>query len=264
MNQQVLKLVLTPVLIGTASLVGRRWGPSVSGWLVGLPLTSGPIIFFLALGHGDAFAAATATGALSGTISQVAFGLTYSWISLRAGWRLTVLAGYAAFFISTFALQFVALPLPVLYPVVIGALSVALALFPSSLEAAFTHAAPLPGWDLPARMALATLFVLLLTGLAPLLGTHLTGLIAPFPLYGAILAAFAHHFQGAGAAITVLRGLMLGLFSFASFCLMLAVLLDRAGAVVAFTAAIAVALAIQGGSLWVLRHAPGSRAESRE
>lgn len=49
MESLALKLVLAPALIGAASLAGRRWGPAVSGWLVGLPLTSGPIAFFLRL-----------------------------------------------------------------------------------------------------------------------------------------------------------------------------------------------------------------------
>ncbi|HLI06681.1 MAG TPA: hypothetical protein VKV40_08945 [Ktedonobacteraceae bacterium] len=33
----VFKLLLTPLLIGLVSLAGRRWGPAVSGWIVGLP-----------------------------------------------------------------------------------------------------------------------------------------------------------------------------------------------------------------------------------
>ncbi len=70
MDSLILKLVLTPVLIGAASLAGRRWGPAVSGWLVGLPLTSGPITFFLALSHGATFAAAAAVGTLTGTLTE--------------------------------------------------------------------------------------------------------------------------------------------------------------------------------------------------
>ena len=31
------------MLIATASLAGRRWGHAISGWLVGIPFTSGPI-----------------------------------------------------------------------------------------------------------------------------------------------------------------------------------------------------------------------------
>ena len=33
----VLKLILTPLLIGLISLAERRWGTRVGGWLVGLP-----------------------------------------------------------------------------------------------------------------------------------------------------------------------------------------------------------------------------------
>jgi hypothetical protein len=33
----LLKLVLTPILVGAASLAGRRWGAEVGGWLVGIP-----------------------------------------------------------------------------------------------------------------------------------------------------------------------------------------------------------------------------------
>jgi hypothetical protein len=53
----------------------------------------------------------------------------------------------------------------------------------------------------------------------------------------------------------VLRGLLLGLFAFAGFFLVLAVLIERAGIAPAFAAAIAVAVALQAGSLWTLRRA---------
>ncbi len=110
-----------------------------------------------------------------------------------------------------------------------------------------------PRWDLPARMVLATTFILLLTGLASALGPHLTGLIAPFPLYVSILTVFAHRLQGAASAINVLRGLLLGLFGFASFFLLLSRLLEPAGIALAFLTAIAAALALQGISLWAMQ-----------
>ncbi len=57
MQTLALKLAATPLLIGAATLAGRRWGQAIGGWLVGLPLTSGPIALFLALDHGTQFAA---------------------------------------------------------------------------------------------------------------------------------------------------------------------------------------------------------------
>jgi hypothetical protein len=51
----------------------------------------------------------------------------------------------------------------------------------------------------------------------------------------------------------VLRGLVLGLFAFAGFFLVLAALIEWVGIASAFAGAIAVALALQAGSLWALR-----------
>ncbi len=49
----VLKLLLTPILITLATLGGRRWGPGLSGWFLGFPLTSGPVSLILALQYGS-------------------------------------------------------------------------------------------------------------------------------------------------------------------------------------------------------------------
>ncbi|MGI6418199.1 MAG: hypothetical protein ACOX1P_21300 [Thermoguttaceae bacterium] len=252
MESLTLKLILTPTLIGAASLTGRRWGPTVSGWLVGLPFTSGPITFFLALNEGVAFARAAAVGTLSGAVSQAAFCLAYGWLAIHFDWPLTVLASTLVFAGATLVLQSLHLPLVVLFLAVLLVLLIVLRLMPRH-PAAVSSADPPPQWDIPARMATATAFVLLLTELAPALGPYLTGLLAPFPLYATILAAFAHHLQGPSPAIGVLRGLLLGLFAFASFFLVLAALIEPVGIALAFGAATLVALMLQGGSFWVLQ-----------
>ena len=102
-------------------------------------------------------------------------------------------------------------------------------------------------------MIVATVLVFALTELAPVFGARLSGLIATYPLFGAVLAAFAHRLSGAAAAGRVLRGLLIGLFGFTGFFLLLALTIEPIGIAAAFTAATALALAIQGGSLWTLR-----------
>lgn len=250
----ILKLVLTPTLIGLVSLAGRRWGSSVSGWLIGLPLTSGPVAFFLALNQGNSFAAAAAVGILGGTISQVVFSLAYSWIASRHRWQLALLVSSLVFFVATAILQAVEIPPLTLYGIVLLALLVGIGLMPKNAAQDLIISAA-PGWDIPARMIVATFFVLILTSAAPALGAHLTGLLSPFPLYAATLAAFAHHFDGAAPATRVLRGMLIGLFSFASFFLVLAFLLESSGVAAAFVVAIIVALTIQGCSLLIMQRA---------
>jgi hypothetical protein len=251
-NLLPLKLILTPALIGLASLAGRKWGHAISGWIVALPLTSGPIVFFLALTHGSAFAAETAAGILAGGFSLVAFVIVYGRLASRWTWLPTLTASTAAFFIMTAILQPARLPLVPLWVAVLASLLLAIQLLPRSPKAD-PQAETLPGnWDIPLRMVIATSFVLLITSLAPMVGPHLAGLLSPFPLFTATLAAFAHHQHGAAAPITVLRGLLLGLFSYASFMFILAVLLVPAGIPAAFATAIILMIVLQGGALWIL------------
>ncbi|QHS10034.1 hypothetical protein [Sinimarinibacterium sp. NLF-5-8] len=46
------KLFASPLLIGLASLAGRRWGPTAAGLLGGLPLVGGPVIIAIWLEQG--------------------------------------------------------------------------------------------------------------------------------------------------------------------------------------------------------------------
>ena len=141
---------------------------------------------------------------------------------------------------------------PLLVPMALATLLAAVFLMPKVQPDAATGSARRPTWDLPARMIVATGVVLLLTAAAPSLGPHLTGLLAPFPLYAAILAVFAHELEGAASAAKVLRGLLVGLWSFVGFFLVLALLLERAGLVATFAAATTVSLLVQGATLLII------------
>ena len=246
-----LKLILTPVLVGGASLAGRRWGSGVGGWLIGMPFTSAPIAFFLALDPGPRFAAGAAAGIMAGTASQAAFCLAYSWVAQRSGWAASLAAATIAFAAATIVLDTFILPAPAFFVVTIVVLVVSLFLMPGQATRS-ARQVDFPRWDIPARMFVATAFVVALTTAAPLLGPRLAGLLAPFPLYATVLAAFAHRIQGPASAVGVLRGLLFGLFAFASFFLVLALLLPN-GIVFAFISAIVCALLVQAASLLVGR-----------
>lgn len=248
----ILKLVVTPLLIGAASLAGHRWGAAVGGWLVGIPFTSGPIAFFLALDHGASFAASASVGMLVGTISQALFCLAYAWTAPHLRWPASFGAGTLGFAASTVVLWPLEVPATTAFVLTAAALVVALLLIPRDSSKPKIPEEPPPRWDLPARMMVATVFVLLLTAIAPLLGPYLSGLLSPFPLFGAILTVFTHRSQGSLAATRLLRGLLFGLFAPAGFFLALAVLIERLGIGLSFAAATATALAFQGVTLWLL------------
>jgi hypothetical protein len=251
----LLKLVVTPVLIATATLVGRRWGPALSGWLVGLPLTSAPVTFFLALDQGPHFGASASLGVILGVASQAVFALAYVGIGQRSSWLLRLVAGTAAFAAATALFQIARVPALAAPAIVFAVLLVSIRLMPRG-EPFERLAVPAPRLDLPLRILVATALVVGLTTVAPYLGSYLSGLILPFPLYAAILAVFAHRLGGLAAATAVWRGLLFGLFSFLAFFTVLAATLVPAGVALGFAFAITAALTVQATTLVIVRRSP--------
>ena len=247
----ILKLVLVPVFIAAVSLVGRRWGTTVGGWLVGLPLTSGPVAFFLALEQGSVFAYQASGAIMLGIVSFYAFCLAYGWSAMRFGWFLSAFAGIVAFLAGTFLLEMTTLSLAIELALAVLVLILSLYLMPrvGRDRKAKGHMR----WELPARMISATALVFLITGVASLLGPELTGLLSPFPVYATTLSAFIHRSQGGEEAVKFLRGVMVGSFTFIIFFLILSLTLVSWGIAASFLTAVIVSLLTHGASLQLLR-----------
>ncbi len=258
MNILALKLILAPIIIGSASLAGRKWGPAVSGWIVGMPLTSGPVIFFVALSHSSAFAANAALGVLSGGLSLVAYALTYSWLAVKFRWQIAITSSLLVFATSTTILQNFTFPLLPVFFMVATAIVIGLRFMPNDIVVKESETKP-GKWDIPIRILIGTSFILLLTGIAPLIGSRLTGLLTTIPLYVTILAIFAHQHQGPAAAAHVLRGLLYGMFAFTGFFIVLSLLIEKTSLAVSFGAAVLTALVIQGSSLLILNLLHGKK-----
>jgi len=247
----VLKLLLAPALILIATLAGRRWGPAVGGWLAGLPLTSGPVSFILALEQGPSFAARSALGTLFGLVSLATFCLAYGIAARRTGWSGCLAAALGAFGVSTLTFHNATLPLGLAFAFVCAVLAGVGAAMAGDSPPRPTRAL-LPA-DLALRMGLAALLVLVLTTVAAALGPALAGSLSPIPVFGALLAVFAHRDQGAAAAVQLLRGMVLGSFGFATFMLLVGALLDRLAIVPTYTLASVGALGVHGLTLGVVR-----------
>ncbi|HVV59664.1 MAG TPA: hypothetical protein VHC45_14995 [Gaiellaceae bacterium] len=253
----LVKLLLTPAIVVSTTLAGRRLGPAVSGWLVALPLVSGPLTYFFALEHGQRFAAHASVGSLSGTLGEVGFCVGWARTARSGAWWRPLVAASASF--AAVGLVVEALPLDErlpspLLPLALACLAgllVGLRVVPRLAPAA-SDAVPVPRWDLPARTVVATGILLALTTLAEVLGARLSGLLAVYPLYTVVLASFAQRHEGPAAAMRLLRGLLLGLFAFLAFYAVLAGLLTRVGTGVAFAVAAVVCLTVHGASLWPL------------
>ena len=254
------KLILTPLLVGGASLAQRRWGAQIGGWIVALPLTSGPIILFVALDQSAALAANVAHGALAGVIAEAGFCLAYATMCRRSATLGALAAGIAGFVLVGLLVPEMAPP--VTFVIALVALGGTLLVLPSPAVDPHRVAITPPAWDVPARIIVATCLVLLLTTVAPAIGGRAAGIIATFPIYASVLTTFAQRTRGPAEAILVLRGLLYGLPGFATFCLLVGALLVSTSIALAFTLSLGAAFVIQGTTLLVLM-TRGSRGASR-
>jgi len=242
----LLKLLLVPALIGLITLAAHRWGPAVGGWLSGFPVVSAPILLFLALERGPAFAAQAAVGTLSAVAAILCFGLSYSWAATRRGWRPTLCIALSMYALAVATLNALALSLLPSAALSFAGVLLAPRLFPAVV---LELRGPAPsGSNLLLRMAAGAILVLLVTRFAANLGPHLSGMLAMFPVMAGVLAVFSHRHAGAAFAVTLLRGMVLGYYAFAVFCLVLAAMIASQGIAVGFAAALAAAMLVQFAS----------------
>ena len=242
-----LKLVITPLLIAAATVVVRRWGPGVGGWLAGFPLTSGPVSVFLALEQGPEFAVDAAVGTLLGLAAMGICCLAYAHAARHAGWMGSLAIGLAVFVASLASLSAVRASLAGAFVLVCGTLAMVAVALPATAPGG--RGVKPPRWDLPLRMIAATGAVLALTTAARHLGPTLSGLLSPVPIFLLVLAIFAHRSQGADASIRVLMGGVIGSFAFALFFLVVGAGLGRLGIGATYVLASASAIAVNGAVL---------------
>jgi hypothetical protein len=244
-----LKLLLVPAFLLLVSMAGRRWGASVAGWLAGLPVVAGPILFFVALEQGAPFAARAAAVSLSAVLASVAFSVAYSHVALRAAWAFAVTVALAAWAVGAWLLSSLPTPAswPLALPLAISLLTLLTAprLFPAARP---QRAAPAGGHgELACRMLAGAALTLAVTWLAGSVGPTWSGLLAVFPILGIVLAVFSHRSQGPAYAAALLRAMATGLYSFAAFCFVLSASLPL-GVAPSFALASAAALAVQAGT----------------
>lgn len=243
MTVWLLKLVLAPALVVAASLAGRRWGPAISGLMVALPVVAGPVLLVTAVERGQRFGAHAAQTSVLGLVSLCVFVVVFGRLA-GAGLSAALAGGWLACLAADVVL--VGLPevatLPSFLLAVAAAVMASRALPTSSGP---TSAVDERWWDLPARAVVTAALVATLTGLSAHLGAAVTGVLAPFPVATSVVAAFSLVRHGRPSTLRVLAGVLSGIPAFATFCALVALLLEPVGTGGAFALATAGAALVQ-------------------
>jgi hypothetical protein len=237
----LLKLLVIPAFLLLISLAGKRWGPSVAGWLSGLPVVVGPILLFLALEQGEAFAAQAATAALSAMFAMIAFCVVYAQVAQHHRWPLALGIALGVWAVLALILSWLPVSLLLSSLIALVALLAAPYLFPAVRP---VMSGPVTKSDkLLLRMVAGALLTLVVTLLASTVGERWSGLLAVFPVLGSVMAVFSHQSRGPAFTAALLRATATGMYCFTAFCLTLALALPLLG-MPAFVLGIAVSLAM--------------------
>jgi hypothetical protein len=243
----LLKLIVAPGLVAAVTLAVRRWGPAVGGWLSGLPTVAGPVLVFLAVEQGTAFAARASHATLTGLIGTVAFTTVYAILSVRLRWAACLVIGWLAFAATAAVLYYLQPALLVSLAGLFGATLVSRRVLPRVDSMPGPAAAP--RGDLALRLAATATLVVVLTAVANRLGPVLSGLINAFPVLTTVITAFTHVQRGSAATVTFVNGFVRSIMGFGSFCVALAMTVDRLGLGPGLICALAAQFAVSGAIL---------------
>lgn len=235
----LVKLFASPLLIGLASLAGRRWGPNIAGLMGGLPLVGGPVILAVWLEHGGAYAREASLAAPAGVWANIVYMLVVGYASARLRWYAAIPLGWACYLAAALAIEGAGLA----HSLALG-LTVIPALWLAAMHAlprpaALPRSARLPPLELATRMAAAATLVYTLATVSQRLGPELTGVLSGAPVAAVVIPAFLFANSGRDALLLALRGFLTGLMGFAVFFLVLGQAMNGLGAWALLPAALA-------------------------
>jgi hypothetical protein len=201
-----LKIIIAPVIVLSVSYLQRRFGDRFGGWLIGLPITTGPFIFIIALQEGIAFAGHTARGVLLGQIALIVYCLTYSYAALKFSWPIAITLGTLSCTATGLIVTSVKVSLWFSAPLLVITWLVAMKLWPR--VEILTNRLDHPRWELPVRIAVTLVLLVSLTALAPHIGAKAAGALSTYPVVASVIGSFNHRRFGPTATVSTLRGLM--------------------------------------------------------
>lgn len=208
---------MMPLVIGGVTVASKKWGNLVGGMIASLPWIAGPIMLFFTIEQGVDFAVSSVKGIMMGVVGVLAFCFVYIYSAIKYKWYVSLFFAYCGFVTTTVLLKTCEnfIDLNTWFTIAVVLSLIGIKVFPR-LEMQASSGQTLK-YDIYLRMVIITVFVALITYLAQILGPTWSGILTPFPIITAILAAFTHYTQGAYGTSIILRGMLTGFIGFASF-----------------------------------------------
>jgi hypothetical protein len=240
----ILRIIITPLGVLGGTLAQRRLGHTVGGLIIGLPLVGLPLLWLVALQHGAAFTGSMTNALLVGSIPEALVLWIYARMTTRFSPSRALASALVAFVISVSIIGIFRVPALLAGALTVAGFAVALRWWPelspdSSTEQGRSR--------LATRVALATIFTVILVSLAGRIGSTMSGLIDALPATTMMMTFMTSQEQGRDASGHFLRGVARGSFSYVVSMVVLAELLRTGNMLLAFSMSLVAALIMQLG-----------------
>lgn len=211
------KILVTVLVVLGLAYIAERISAKVAGILAGYPLGIAIVLVFLGLEQGVGFASQAAQYAILGLLANLALALCYWYMAKQARQMVNVglasSAGLVGFLLVAYALKEVPETHAVTVPVTLIGLLLATALMLKVPAVAVRTVASLSKRDILFRALVAAGTVVLITGLAEMIGPVWAGLLSGFPVVAFPLFLILHYHHGKSVLTNSIRVYPLGLIS---------------------------------------------------
>jgi hypothetical protein len=200
------------------SFLAERAGPRVAGILSGYPLGTAILLYFIAVEQGIKFASESAVYAMPGLIATLAFLYGYFHASRRLVTLpvipqivLSSLSAFIVYFAVSWLFQLTSMTLTQAAIILLGAIFVALVLFRKIENVKILNRVRVTKRVVFFRAGLASIIVLIISGLAALIGPRWSGILSGFPVALYPTMIILHFSYGAAPVHTLVRNFPRGM-----------------------------------------------------
>ncbi len=237
----LLRIILAPASVLLGSVAQRRFGHAIGGLIVGLPLLFLPFLWLIGHQYGVAFARAMTASLLVAATAEVALMWVFAFLAQRFSATKSTVGALVAFALVATMLRYAHVSVLVGAVLAILSFALALVLWPRAATVAHTPSKQRLGL----RLAVSTVFTVVLISLAGRMGAGIAGVFDAIPLTSLMMAFFTGREVSAQASSAFLRGVTRGSFSYIASMFVLARTWREGNELRAFAFALLVALVVQ-------------------
>jgi hypothetical protein len=246
------KMVIAAGFVIAATVLAERAGPFIGALIVTLPISTGPAYVFIALDHEAEFVARAALTSVLNNVPTVLYTVLFIFLAQRFNAFLSVGAGLAVWFITTFLLNQMTWPLVSALLLNVGVVTILFFAVRRFREAPMPRL-PMSWLDLLLRAVIVSLLIAAVVTLSFTIGPEKTGILASFPATFTSTMFILHRRVGGKATAAVMAHSLVGLLGFASCMAVLYLTAVPVGAPLALLLALAFSVSWNAGLLLLRR-----------